>query len=128
MTGANAATTADPHRDGLANLLEYALGKDPTGSDGSATTAGTVESGGQKYLSLSYTKPTGPDAPSDITYTPERATALEPADWSSSSVDLVTHSITAGPGSLETVTVRSTHPMSETTREFLHLNVTLTSP
>lgn len=58
---------------------------------------------------------------------PERATALAPADWSSSSVDLITHSVTPGPGSLETVTVRSTHPMRDTNREFLHVKVTLQS-
>ena len=127
LSGAAAAMTADPDGDGLANLLEYALGKDPNGSDGSATSVGAVETGGQKYLTLSYTRPTGPDAPSDVTYTPERATTLAPPDWSSSSVDLVTHSVVPGPGSLETVTVRSTHPMSATSREFLHLKVTSTS-
>ena len=30
LTGANAATTADPDGDGISNLLEYVLGSDPT--------------------------------------------------------------------------------------------------
>jgi hypothetical protein len=128
LSGADAAMTADPDGDGLANMLEYALGQDPKGGNGSATKPGVVESGGLKYLSMSYTRPTGADAPSDVTYTAERATALAPAAWSSSSVDVIVHGTTSGPGSLETVTVRSTHPLGETPKEFLHLKVTLTNP
>jgi hypothetical protein len=129
LSGANAGWNADPNGNGIPNLLEYALGLDPTAVGGSrGTTSGNVTVGGKKYQSLSYTRPTGQDAPSDITYTPQRGTNLAAADWSSSAVDLVTHSIAPGPGNLETVTVRSTHPMAETPREFLRLSVTLTAP
>ena len=129
LSGANASMTADPNNNGLSNLLEYALGRDSTAIGGSrGTSVGTVIDGGQKYLSLSYTRPTGANAPTDIIYTPELSTALNPATWSSSANDLLTHSIAPGPGNLETVTVRSTYPLSQTAREFLHLKVTLTSP
>jgi hypothetical protein len=128
LSGANAAWNADPNKNGLVNLLEYALGLDPTAIGGSrGTSVGTVTDGNQKYLSLSYTRPTGADVPTDITYTPELATTLSTPSWSSSSVDIVTHSVTPGPGVLETVTVRSTHPMTGGSKEFLHLKVTATS-
>jgi hypothetical protein len=118
--------TADPNNNGLINLLEYALGLDPTAVGGSlGTSTGTVEENGQEYLTLSYTRPTGSEARVDITYTPERASSLALRNWSSSAADVVPYAITPGPGSLETVTVRSTHPLSTTNREFLRLNVTL---
>ncbi len=126
LSGANASMTADPNNNGLSNLLEYALGLDPTAIGGTrGTSVGTVSEGGQKYLSLSYTRPTGINAPTDITYVPELATALSPPNWSSSAVDIATYSIVPGPGTLETVTVRSTHPISGGAKEFLHLKVTL---
>ncbi len=128
LTGANAALTADPNRNGLSNLLEYALGLDPTAVGGPrGISSGLVEAAGQKYLSLSYTKPTGSEARPDIVYTPERATAVLPNAWSSA--DIVPVGTAPGPGSLETVTVRSTHPLaSGNSREFLRLSVTLTTP
>lgn len=126
LTGANAAWSADPNNNGLSNLLEYALGLDPTAHGGSlGTSTGTVEENGQEYLTLSYTRPTGTEARTDITYTPQRASSLTLRNWSSAAADVVPHAITSGPGSLETVTVRSTHPLSITNREFLRLNVTL---
>jgi hypothetical protein len=126
LSGANAAWNADPNNNGVVNLLEYALGLDPTAVGGSrGTSVGTVTSGNQKFLSLSYTKPTGADAPTDITYTPELATSVTTPNWSSSSVDIVPFSTTPGPGSLETVTVRSTHPIGTNGKEFLRLKVDL---
>ncbi len=126
LSGADANPNADPNRNGLPNLLEYALGFDPTAVGGPlGTTSGIIEENGQKYLGLSYTKPTGAEAPSDIIYAPERASSLASPNWSSSVVDIVPHSVVPGPGSLETVTVRSTHPISGTAREFLRLRVTL---
>jgi hypothetical protein len=118
--------TADPNNNGLSNLLEYALGLDPTAIGGSlGTSTGTVVENGSKYLTLSYTRPTGPETRTDITYTPQRASSLTLQDWSSAAADVVPYGIVPGPGSLETVTVRSTHPLSTTNREFLRLNVTL---
>jgi hypothetical protein len=125
LTGAAAAMTADPNNNGNPNLLDYALGLDPTVGGSTGIMSGVVEQNGQKFQTLSYTRPTGNATRTDITYTPERATSLVLANWSSSAADVVTYGVTPGPGSLETVTVRSTHPISSTNREFLRLSVTL---
>jgi hypothetical protein len=128
LTGAAAVPSADSDRDGVVNLLEYAFGKNPTINDGNATASGTVEVQGQKYLSLTYTLPTGDDAPSDLIYQAQRATSLAPADWSSKWTDFSTYSVTPGPGALETVTLRSTRAVGSIPREFLRLEVTLIAP
>ncbi len=125
LTGANAGALADPNGNGNPNVLDYALGLDPTVGGPTGITTGTVEENGQKYLTLSYTKPTGAEAPTDILYQPERASSLALGDWSASAVDLISLGAVPGPGSLETVTVRSTHPLGQNTREFLRLRVTL---
>lgn len=128
LTGAAAARTGDPDRDGIPNLLEYALGKNPNVPDGPATNPGKLEVQGQRYLSLSFTLPTGDNAPDDVDYTIERAAALAPANWSAASTNFVTHSTAPGPGDLETVTVRSTRSMQGLRREFLRLTITSTAP
>jgi hypothetical protein len=125
LSGPNAAWNADPNGNGLSNLLEYALGLDPTAAGASrGTTIGTVTENGLEYLSLSYTRPAGAQARPDVVYTPQRATSLRLNNWSSS--DIVFHSVMPVAGSRETVTVRSTHPISGTNREFLRLHVSLT--
>jgi hypothetical protein len=124
LSGADASFTADPNHNGLSNLLEYALGLDPTAVGGSrGTSFGVVTENGQKYLSLSYTKPTGNEERTDIAYTPQRATSLAPDSWSATSI--VPVSTLPGPGGLETVTVRSAQPISSSTREFLRLSVSV---
>ena len=128
LTGAAAARTADIDGDGLPNFLEYTLGKNPKAADGNATILGSVVVDGEKYLTLSFTVPTGNDAPDDVDYKLERATSLAPANWSSSWTDFVTVSVNPGPGALETVTVRSTRPIGSILREFLRLRVTSTAP
>ena len=122
LTGNDALHTADPDFDGLNNLLEYALGLDPSSASGNPTKAGTVDVAGQLYLTLTYTRPAGADARPDITYTGERSTTLAPLDWSSSGV--IQHSVTLEPGGLiETVILRSTFPSGA--GEFLQLKVSM---
>jgi hypothetical protein len=68
----NAANTADPDGDGLANLLEYALGGDPTVSNVSILpTVATTTSGSSTYLTLTFTPQR-----SDVTYTVEASNNL----------------------------------------------------
>ena len=121
LSGANATLTADPDGDGFSNLVEYAFGRDPNAADGGALTQTQIVTvAGSNYLGLTYTRPAGADAATDITYTPERTTDVA-VQWSSA--DIVVQSIAPGPGTLETVTVRSTHPMDTMTKEFLRVSI-----
>lgn len=64
-TTANAGTaadTADPDGDGVANLLEYALGLDPTKSDAAgAINSGSITMGSDRYLTLTFRRKAGTD-------------------------------------------------------------------
>jgi hypothetical protein len=127
LTGDDAGTLADPLGTGLNNLLKYALGLDPKQPGGlGGPVGGVIEDGsGNRYLSISFTKPTGDDLPTDVTYAVERSTRLNLNDWSSSTEHVVSAGAPIpGPGNLQTFTFRSTHPRSSTPREFLRLRVT----
>ena len=116
----DAQLAGDPDRDGLPNLLEYALGRDPHANSGAATLARTLDHAGETYLSLSFTRPAGEAALADVSYSGERSEAL--ASWSVAGV--VQHSVVLVPGELrETVTLRSSQPIGVSDGEFLHLKV-----
>lgn len=127
LEGANALPTADPFGSGLSNLMKYALGLDPSQPGGRGPTSGVFQDGlGNRYLTLSYTKSAGTETPTDLQYLPERASSLNPSDWSSASGDVVpVGDPVPGPGALQTITVRSTHLLTGQPHEFLRLRVTL---
>ncbi len=126
---------ANPSGDGVPNLLKYALGQNPNNGGsfglglGSVAQAEgypslTVEQGGQRYLAFAFTRPAGAAVLTDVGYSAERASSVSLRDWAAA--DTVIHSITPGPGpDRETVIMRSTHPMSAASREFLRLRVNL---
>jgi hypothetical protein len=111
----NAADSADPDGDGIANLLERALGTDPN----AASTAGLPESstetvGADTFLALTIVKS---PAATDVTFTVEVGGDL--AIWNS------------GPGHTTIIEntstllkVRDNTPMSEATKRFMRLRVT----
>ena len=106
------ADSADPDADGLANLLEYALGADPTATSAAPVTLSTASS----TLTLNFSR----IADGSLTYTVQGSTDL--VTWT----DLWTSAgaqNTAGP-----VTVSDTDPLSAYTRRFLRLRVSITSP
>lgn len=114
---------ANPDGDGFPNLLEYALGLDPMAAGGADSVRGNaITIGPEKYSSISFTRPTGSEAAADVVYTAQRTTSLV-SGWSSA--NLVLHQVVPGPGALETVTFRSSVPMSGQAMEFLRLEVTL---
>ncbi|MES2920020.1 MAG: LamG-like jellyroll fold domain-containing protein [Verrucomicrobiota bacterium] len=115
--------TADPNHNGLPNLLEYALGRDPLASGGvSGISQGIIQIGNERYQTLSYTRPTGLNEATDVIYSPRRSTSLGSA-WFTTGILPV--GVVPGPGALETVTVRSTTPMNGQPKEFLRLEVML---
>lgn len=106
--------------DGLSNLMEYLLGSDPKDAgDAGSVEVMIVESGGEDYLGLRYTRPVGV---TDVTVALQRSTDL--GGWDS------------GPGftvqegapvdnldGTETVVLRSVTPIGDIDREFVRLSV-----
>lgn len=122
LNAGDALHSSDPDHDGLSNLLEYALGRNPLAADGAnATPFGSVEVDNLQYFSFSFERPIGSAAPSDITYGAQRSLVLS-GDWTSAGVIL--HEIVPLV-STERVTYRSTTPMTAQGKEFLRLQVIL---
>jgi len=111
--------TADPDGDGLPNLLEYALHRQPKSPDAAGVTVASVmEHDGQRYLTLTYRRRIGL---ADLTFAPEASSDL--TAWNSAECIVV--SVTDdGNGLTETVVVRDTYPMAETPKRFMRLRVT----
>lgn len=125
----DAAPTADFDHDGLSNLLEYALGSDPTLASVNALPAPAIRTyGGAPYVSFKFNRSS---SSTDLTYIVEASGDL--AKWAtvaSSSAGAVT----SGPGFVAetgaaptfTVEVRDTQPEDSVNapRRFLRLRVT----
>ena len=125
LSGADADPLADPFHTGTSNLMKYALGLSPQ-SNGSPISTGTWEDlSGQQFLTISYTRPQGSAVPSDITYEPQRSTSLAPGSWLGGPTQMQpVGTPVPGPGDLETITVRSMHPIGPASpSEFLRLRV-----
>lgn len=121
QVGATSANE-DTNQNGVPNLLEYALGRDPRATGGgNLVIPGSVMDQGVNYPTISFTRPALGARPGDIQYTPERSSTLQAGGWSDSG--MVIDTVPNGSQS-ETVTVRSTVPLSSPTSEFLRLKVT----
>jgi hypothetical protein len=109
--GVDAIPLADPDRDNLANLLEYALGRDPLIPD-SQDALRLDRSADGEYLTLTFDRLADPD----LTYTVEGSGSLQAGWlplWSSTGSDNL-----AGP-----VTVTDNTPLSSAAHRFLLLRV-----
>jgi hypothetical protein len=121
----NQSPSLDTDKDGMANLLEMALGRDPNLPDSPDAIREGVDSEG--YLTLTYKRWTGGTTSGDgsytqygVTYRPQASSTLEFADWSSSSIQVLSTTDT-GDG-MEEVVVRDTQSKS-LPRRFLRLQV-----
>ena len=111
---------ADPDRDGVANLLEYAFGLEPLTASRSGLPITTLQSavpGGPLYLTLSFKTPA---TVTDLSFVPQVSGNL--VDWLSGPgrTEIVSDTTTAG---LRTVVVRDTVPVSAAARRFIQLQV-----
>jgi hypothetical protein len=121
----NQSPSLDTDKDGMANLLEMALGRDPNLPDSPNAIKEGVDSEG--YLTLTYKRWTGGTTSADgsytqygVTYRPQASSSLELADWGSSSIQVLS-TTDAGDG-MEEVVVRDTQSKS-LPRRFLRLQV-----
>ncbi len=125
----DAADTADPDHDGLANLLEYALGLDPTQPDaGPVLTARVVQADGLDWLACDFTRNTNA---TDLVLSVEGAVALPAPAWSEVATFTSTNGW-SGPGlAIETtgepnrvqVRVRDAAPLNASASRFLRVRV-----
>jgi hypothetical protein len=124
----NQSPSLDTDKDGMANLLEMALGRDPNLPDSPNAIKEGVDSEG--YLTLAYKRWTGGTTSGDgsytqygVTYRPQASSTLELASWSSSSIQV--RSITDTGDGMEEVVIRDTQSKS-LPRRFLRLLVVST--
>ena len=110
--------TASANGDGVPNLVKYALGLNPKTSDRSGLpTAGTALDYTGTYFAFTYAIPPGVN---DVIYTVEGSSNL--AGWSGTG--LTTASQVNNADGTQTVTVRDTVPMNQTTLRFMRLKIT----
>ena len=115
---------ADPDGDGLPNLLEYALNRDPMTAESAPPCTVALEfnsTDGETYLVLTFTRRL---APTDVSYTVEVSDDL--SSWKSGPAYTEELSATDdGDGLTETVRVRVKAPLSATSSQCVHLRVEL---
>jgi uncharacterized repeat protein (TIGR01451 family) len=127
--------TADPDRDGLPNLLEYAFNMSPENGSRtglptigrSAATATTADvamavsaASGSTYLTLTYTRRIGS---TDLGYIIAVSTNLTTWDKTHAMIEQVGAPVPVGDGQSERVTVRYKNPVSTTPKVFLRVDV-----
>ncbi len=111
---------ADPDKDGINNLMEYALNTNPSvSSAGPAPEVATV--GADKFLQIRWTRPNNR---TDITTSGEVSTDLTPAlDWVTGPANVTTTFNPAGAGQ-EEVIIRSAQAIGSGPRRFIRAKVT----
>jgi hypothetical protein len=119
--GAEAAHTDDPDRDGLNNLMEYALGLDPANNSSANLPRGglqviTVNGIPGNYLTLSFRRQV---ATRDLTYWVEISGDL--SDWQSSGAILMSSSINGDGTATEVWRVAA--PTNNQAEHFIRLKV-----
>ncbi len=111
---------ADPDRDGLTNVLEYALALDPLRESSSGIVFSTETLEGKAYLRFAYSRPANPI---DLSYEPQVSADLRV--WTD---DVVEIGRTSTAKLTEAVTVRDALSTDDAPRRFLRLNIHWAGP
>jgi uncharacterized protein (TIGR02597 family) len=131
VTGDN----ADPDGDGFNNLVEYALGLNPTQSDTSPFDVDIVEYGGNSYLALTYTRRNDDQSRNasnqlidNLTFTVYGGNSLLTGQAMNPQTNTITVDQVGVPDGFEKIKVRDSEPLSSISqdRRFLRLTVGLT--
>lgn len=116
-----AADAADFEGDGIPNLVEYALGLDPTISSASALPRQAVETvDGNAYMTLTVTR--ARPNPANATITAESRSDLNAGAWTAGAM-VTGYPMDNGDGS-ETCKFRAASPLGSSARGFIRLRVT----
>jgi hypothetical protein len=110
----NAANSADPANDGIANILAYAFGLDPLTPNPDPIS--TTQAG--DYIAVTFQRPH--PAPADISYIPEVAGNLASGLWSSGP-GYTSQTVTDNGDGTETVTVTDLAPINLTESHFMQI-------
>lgn len=113
----------DEESDGLINLLEFALARDPFTPDAANLTPVSIEPNGtDQYLTIRYLRPK--QGPALLEYKVEVSFDLAAGSWSSDPADVEELGVADQGGGIELVTVRAKAAVSTANRAFLRLRVT----
>jgi hypothetical protein len=115
-SSADRLRTADPDRDGLANLAEYILAGNPAAPDAGGATTLRMEN---SLLTLEYHRPSSADAA--VLVVPEFS-ADTAGGWSADA-GLIFHRMTGESGGLQTWQATLTEPVTPHQRRFLRLRI-----
>ncbi|MEK7950277.1 YHYH protein [Luteolibacter soli] len=121
LTGANAQEGADPDQDGLANVLEWLLGGNPTANDAGSKQLAVARDGG--FLTVTFPRSDDSEAELDtyLQYTTDFVTwtdlGVSSADWTAADGSSLT--ITENGSDLDTITVKI--PIGGKTKIFVRL-------
>jgi hypothetical protein len=119
-TAADRDPLANPAKDGLANLLKFAFGLDPSASAAIPPfSVSTVTQNGHQYLAITYRHNKNATG---ITITVESSPSLASGSWSEVTT---TPQITPIDSDTEQVTVVSPYSITDLNRQFLHIVVKL---
>lgn len=111
---------ADPDGDGVTNLVEYALGTDPTQPSAQQFPAIQSVMEGDRYLSLTFYRPRQHQ---NFSYQLQASNTLHPDDWQDINGVLTTSSVVFDER-LERVRLRDIQPQNAASSRFLRLKVT----